>query len=200
MPTGTYSTATPSAACLGIAFDPAFASNQLRSTSTTPSARCRNPPAGKTCLSAQNRIARFRANGDVVEPSSHTVLLDDITNDAGNHNGGWLGIGPTDGKLYASVGDGGATSTKAQDLSHFERQDPAHQHQRVDSLRQPLRRASGQARRDLGLRLPESVALPLPRRRPPDLRRRRREYVGGDRRRLPRPTTTAGRPPRGPSR
>lgn len=79
---------------LGLAFDPAFATNgfvYVYYTATTPR--------------VHNRISRFVAVGDVARAGSETVLLD--LNDlsaATNHNGGALHFGP-DGKLYAAVGE-----------------------------------------------------------------------------------------------
>ena len=32
-----------------------------------------------------------------------TLILDNIDSDAGNHNAGWIGFGPTDGKLYVAL-------------------------------------------------------------------------------------------------
>ncbi|MBI3769058.1 MAG: PQQ-dependent sugar dehydrogenase [Deltaproteobacteria bacterium] len=121
MPAGTYFDNYSERGLLGIAFDPAFATNELLYVYYTICKQPGNPPqpGTSTCVSAKNRIARFHANGDVVDPSSHTVILDDIASDAGNHNSGWIAFGPTDGKLYATAGDGGATSTNAQDLSNL---------------------------------------------------------------------------------
>src|SRR5687768_10877693 len=79
---------------LGVAFDPAFASNgyvYVYYTATTPN--------------VHNRISRFTANGDVAAAGSEVVILDlDPLSSATNHNGGALHFGP-DGKLYVAVGD-----------------------------------------------------------------------------------------------
>ena len=91
---------------LGVAFDPAFASNgyvYVYYTATTPA--------------IHNRVSRFTADGDVAATGSETVLLDlDNLSTATNHNGGALHFGP-DGKLYVAVGDN-ATGSNAQSLSN----------------------------------------------------------------------------------
>ena len=52
-------------------------------------------------------------NGNMVVPGSETILIDLIPSDAGNHNAGQLRFG-SDGKLYASTGDGGSTPANSQ--------------------------------------------------------------------------------------
>src|SRR5262249_57374891 len=99
---------------LGIAFDSSFATNHFVYVYYTI---CK-VPGSSTCQTAVNRIVRFTTSGDLVVPGSQAILLDDIPNDAGNHNAGWIDVGP-DGKLYASVGDGGSVHTKAQDLTNL---------------------------------------------------------------------------------
>ena len=65
---------------LGVAFDPAFATNRfvyVYYTATTPA--------------VHNRISRFTANGDVAVAGSETVILElDNLSGATNHNGGAL--------------------------------------------------------------------------------------------------------------
>ncbi len=79
---------------LGVAFDPAFASNGhvyvYHTLTTTPQ---------------RNRISRFTAAGNVAQAGSEVALvtLDDLSG-ATNHNGGAIHFGP-DGKLYVAVGD-----------------------------------------------------------------------------------------------
>src|SRR5262245_7131939 len=90
---------------LGIAFDPDFASNGYVYLYYTTSAR-----------SPKTRVSRFTASGDTAVAGSERVLIDGIPSDAGNHNGGCLRFGP-DGKLYASVGDGGQFHQNAQSLA-----------------------------------------------------------------------------------
>ena len=53
-----------------------------------------------------NRLSRFTLRGDVVDPASELVLLDNIPSFNGNHNGGDVQFG-SDGLLYVTVGDGG---------------------------------------------------------------------------------------------
>jgi glucose/arabinose dehydrogenase len=118
VPAGTYFDTFFERGLLGIAFDPGFANNRRIYLYYTVCKTPGNPPqpGTSTCKSAKNRVARVRANGNVVEAGSHTVILDDIGSDAGNHNGGWIGFGP-DGKLYVAIGDGGSGSSKAQNLN-----------------------------------------------------------------------------------
>jgi glucose/arabinose dehydrogenase len=79
---------------LGIAFDPAFATNQfiyIYYTATTPA--------------IHNRVSRLTANGDVMLGGSEQIILDLPNLDgATNHNGGAIHFG-IDGKLYVAVGD-----------------------------------------------------------------------------------------------
>ena len=89
---------------LGLAFDPAFATNgYLYVYYTTPT------PA------PHNRISRLTASGDAMLADSEVVLfeLPDVTNSG--HNGGALQVGP-DGMLYQLVGDD-AVFTNAQSLT-----------------------------------------------------------------------------------
>jgi glucose/arabinose dehydrogenase len=106
---------------LGIALDPAFASNgyiYLYRTKAAPGG-C-GGPGGRF-----NQIVRVTMTGETIDLSSLTELLTGIRTDTGAHNAGALRIGP-DGKLYASVGDtalgdnqggpGDSTNPYAQDL------------------------------------------------------------------------------------
>lgn len=91
---------------LGIAFDPAFSTNNFIYLYYTL-------PSG-----ANNRVSRFTANGDVAVSGSEVVVLDlDPLSSATNHNGGTLAFGP-DGKLYIGVGDN-ANPANAQTLSNY---------------------------------------------------------------------------------
>jgi glucose/arabinose dehydrogenase len=93
---------------LGIAFDPAFATNRFIYLYYT---RAGSP--------VKNRVSRFTpsaTNPDVVEPGSEVIILDNIASDAGNHNGGAIHFG-LDGKLYVGVGDGGSFPNNGQSLS-----------------------------------------------------------------------------------
>lgn len=79
---------------LGVAFDPAFASNQFVYVYYTV-------PGSP----AHNRVSRFTASGDVALPGSEVVILElENLSTATNHNGGAIHFGP-DGKLYVAVGD-----------------------------------------------------------------------------------------------
>jgi glucose/arabinose dehydrogenase len=87
---------------LGIAFDPAFTSNQLVYVYYTSA----NGP--------HNRVSRFTASGDVAS-GGETILLDlPNLSTATNHNGGALQFG-LDGKLYVAVGDN-ANANNAQNM------------------------------------------------------------------------------------
>ena len=101
---------------LGVAVDPDFKVNgfvYLYFTRPSPGS-----PGG--CV---NRVSRFTMTGDTIDPNSEVILVDNISSNAGNHNGGDLEIGG-DGFLYISVGDAGADprgdsspNNAAQDLS-----------------------------------------------------------------------------------
>jgi len=82
---------------LGVAVDPAFASNGFVYLFRT------FKQASGTCV---NRVARFTMIGNSVSAASELVLVDNMPSPAGNHNGGDLGFGKN-GYLYISIGDGG---------------------------------------------------------------------------------------------
>lgn len=84
---------------LGLAFDPAFASNGRLFVYYTDE-------DGDTV------IARFAANAErtTADPASEAVLLT-AKQPAANHNGGMLAFGP-DGYLYAGLGDGGGANDR----------------------------------------------------------------------------------------
>ena len=84
---------------LGLAPDPAFLGNGYVYVYYTRDAA--GAPGG--CV---NRVSRFQMSGDVINPASEAVLLDNISAVNTNHNGGDLDIG-SDGFLYVSVGDAG---------------------------------------------------------------------------------------------
>lgn len=90
---------------IGVALDPAFATNQfvyVYYTATTPS--------------AHNRVSRFTANGNVAVPGSEQIIFDlDNLSSATNHNGGAIHFGP-DGKLYVAAGENG-DSANAQSMN-----------------------------------------------------------------------------------
>jgi len=77
---------------LGLAFDPAFASNHYVYVYYT------------SASGPHNRVSRFIANGDTAA-GGETVILDlPPLSGATNHNGGGIHFG-TDGKLYVSAGE-----------------------------------------------------------------------------------------------
>jgi glucose/arabinose dehydrogenase len=77
---------------LGLAFHPNYARNRLFYVAYTAQDR--------------NIVARYRSNGTKAIPSSRKILFS-VPDPYENHNGGNLVFGP-DGKLYTSIGDGGA--------------------------------------------------------------------------------------------
>jgi glucose/arabinose dehydrogenase len=95
---------------LGIAFDPAFASNRFVYVYYTATA-----PA------IHNRVSRFTASvtdPNVAEAGSEVVILDlNNLSSATNHNGGAIHFGP-DGKLYVAVGEN-ANRDNAQTLTNL---------------------------------------------------------------------------------
>ena len=90
---------------LGIAFDPAFVTNQYIYL-------CYTVPSGYF-----NRVSRFTASGDTVVPGSEVVIIELDSLIANYHGGGHMDFGP-DGKLYICAGENGRP-TKAQDLDSY---------------------------------------------------------------------------------
>lgn len=89
---------------LGLAFHPGYARNRLFYVAYTSA-------------SGRNTVARFRSRGARAVPSSRRILLA-VPDPYGNHNGGHLAFGP-DGRLYTSIGDGGAggdPENRSQDI------------------------------------------------------------------------------------
>jgi glucose/arabinose dehydrogenase/regulation of enolase protein 1 (concanavalin A-like superfamily) len=95
---------------LGVAFDPAFASERWVYVYYTVAS-----------APLHNRLSRFRAstqNPDVAEAGSEQILLElDNLSSATNHNGGALHFG-ADGKLYLAVGEN-ANGNNAQSQSNL---------------------------------------------------------------------------------
>ncbi|HEY6064515.1 MAG TPA: PQQ-dependent sugar dehydrogenase, partial [Thermoanaerobaculia bacterium] len=93
---------------LGICLHPGFATNGYVYLYFTTA------PGGVT----RNRISRFTFSGSTLSAASETIILDNISSQNGNHNGGTVLIGP-DGKLWAAPGDSGTGGAKAQNLSPY---------------------------------------------------------------------------------
>lgn len=91
---------------LGIAFDPAFPTNNYVYVYYTISVSPK-----------QNRVSRFTADGDLAVANSEVVVLElDNLSGATNHNGGAMHFGQ-DGKLYVAVGEN-ANASNAQTLAN----------------------------------------------------------------------------------
>jgi glucose/arabinose dehydrogenase len=67
-----------------------------------------------------NRISRFVAAGDTINPASEVVILelDPLEPDFTIHNGGTMRFGP-DGKLYVSVGDNARSNLAQSPTTYF---------------------------------------------------------------------------------
>jgi glucose/arabinose dehydrogenase len=90
---------------LGVAVDPAFASNHAIYLYYTYK-KFGSCPYDTTGVPV-NRVSRFiLPNSNVIDPASETVLIDNVPNEDGIHNAGDLAFGK-DGNLYISIGDGG---------------------------------------------------------------------------------------------
>jgi glucose/arabinose dehydrogenase len=92
---------------LGVAVDPNFSTNHyvyLYYTYNKFGVCPTNQPTNVD--NPVNRVSRFVMSGDIVDPATEKVLIDNIPSPNGNHNAGDLRFGK-DGYLYVSVGDGG---------------------------------------------------------------------------------------------
>jgi len=90
---------------LGLAFHPNYARNRLLYVAFTSS-------------DGKNVVARFRSSRRAAITSTQRTLLS-VPDPYGNHNGGHLAFGP-DGRLYTSIGDGGAggdPEDRSQDMA-----------------------------------------------------------------------------------
>src|SRR5262249_40471258 len=100
----TVPTAGTERGLLGVAFDPAFATNNfvyVYYTAASPT--------------IHNRVSRFVASGDVAVAGSEQQILNLPDLGPTNHNGGAIHFGP-DGKLYVAVGDN-ANGANSQSLA-----------------------------------------------------------------------------------
>lgn len=84
---------------LGLVFHPNYAANGYFFVNYT------HLLSGSTLIT---RVARYQVsdgNPNIANPAGQTIL--EFTQDQGNHNGGDMSFGQSDGYLYISVGDGG---------------------------------------------------------------------------------------------
>ena len=95
-----------SAGLVGLALDPAFASNGFYYVFYTAASPLRD------------RVSRFTANGNTTVPGSELVIWQDIEPAADYHHGGALEIGP-DGLLYVSTGDFFGSGQESQLLTSY---------------------------------------------------------------------------------
>jgi glucose/arabinose dehydrogenase len=102
---------------LGVTADPQFATNgfvYVYYTARVGSCTLNGASAG----GAKNRVSRFTVTGSSVNPATELILLDNMPEWGGNHNGGEVRVA-NDGTIFVTVGDGGAgsPSSNPSDLS-----------------------------------------------------------------------------------
>ncbi len=92
---------------LGVAIDPNFSTNKYVYLYYTYNKFGVCPTSQPTnANNPVNRVSRFVMSGDIVDPATEKILIDNIPSPNGNHNAGDLHFGK-DGYLYVTVGDGG---------------------------------------------------------------------------------------------
>lgn len=102
---------------LGVTVDSQFATNgeiYLYYTAQIGSCALNGASPG----GAKNRVSRFTMSNSKVSAATEVILLDNMPEWGGNHNGGYVGVA-NDGTLFVTVGDGGAgrPDTNPSDLS-----------------------------------------------------------------------------------
>ena len=102
---------------LGVTVDPQFSTNHFIYLYYTRPAHNSCGLPGNASGGAVNGVSRFTLNGNTASRSSEKVLLDNMPEWGGNHNGGYVHVAH-DGTLFVSVGDGGAgrPATNPSDL------------------------------------------------------------------------------------
>lgn len=107
---------------LGLALDPNFSSNGYiyvyYTRQSTSGSACAYNTYSQGLPGPRNRISRVTMVGDVADPTSERVLVDNIATDSGIHNAGDLHFG-ADGYLYASVGDSNLIPSPAQFINNL---------------------------------------------------------------------------------
>lgn len=87
---------------MSVSVDPDFSANRYLYAFYVSQQIPTNPDNPKSRIA---RLVRYTANGNVAQPGSETILLDNIPSDADSHLGGGMDFGP-DNKLYLALGDG----------------------------------------------------------------------------------------------